>query len=160
MPEKRSPSHDTWRVLLTVSDDRFGFAIADFVAKHHWPRKTLFYILYVVDEASIQRTLAFSPNMVRQAVYEDEVYGTKLAERIAARVNETSPVSSELHIVRGSAQEMILETAKNINADLIIIGSRGRTALSSFLLGSVSMFVVAHARCSVLIVRNPDDKVT
>jgi phage terminase large subunit GpA-like protein len=36
-----------------------------------------------------------------------------------------------------------------------MVGHRGRTGLSEFLLGSVSNYVMHHAPCSVLVVNNP-----
>lgn len=43
-------------------------------------------------------------------------------------------------------------------ADLLVVGSRGRTGLASVLLGSVSKHLVSHARCPVVVVkaRDPD----
>jgi nucleotide-binding universal stress UspA family protein len=149
-----SNSNKSMLVLLAIADEKYGFAIADFVAKHQWPQGSHFYILYVVDEGAIARALAFSPSLVQDAVYKEEVFGNKLVDSVAKRIHERSPVSIEQHIIRGAPQETILETAKNIRTDLIIVGSHGRTALASFLLGSVSMFVVANAKCSVLIVRD------
>lgn len=52
-----------------------------------------------------------------------------------------------------SAGESILANAEKIGADLIVMGSRGKKGLERFLLGSVASKVVAHAPCSVLIVR-------
>lgn len=52
----------------------------------------------------------------------------------------------------GSPEELILETARDEGADLIIIGSRGLGAAGRFLLGSVSTRVATHAHCAVLVV--------
>lgn len=52
----------------------------------------------------------------------------------------------------GNPGPAICKSAKAWNADLIIVGSHGRTGLSEMLLGSVSNYVVHHASCSVLIV--------
>jgi nucleotide-binding universal stress UspA family protein len=43
--------------------------------------------------------------------------------------------------------------ASKHQADLIVMGAKGLGAVDRFLLGSVSMRVVQHANCSVLIVR-------
>jgi nucleotide-binding universal stress UspA family protein len=57
----------------------------------------------------------------------------------------------ESHI--GDPGKIICDLALNWQANLIIIGRRGRTGLSEMLLGSVSNYVVHHAPCSVLIVQ-------
>jgi nucleotide-binding universal stress UspA family protein len=53
----------------------------------------------------------------------------------------------------GHAEEIIIETAKDWGADLIVLGSHGYRAIERFLLGSVSQAVASHAPCSVEIVR-------
>lgn len=53
----------------------------------------------------------------------------------------------------GDPGTSICEIAQTWNADLIVVGRRGRSGLSEFFLGSVSNHVMHHARCSVLIVQ-------
>jgi nucleotide-binding universal stress UspA family protein len=53
----------------------------------------------------------------------------------------------------GNAAWTLLDTAKD--ADLIVIGSRGRSGLKTMLLGSVSHVVVTHAEIPVVVVRRP-----
>ncbi len=53
----------------------------------------------------------------------------------------------------GDAGRIICEVARNLPADLIIVGRRGRTGISEFLLGSVSNYALHHAPCSMLIVQ-------
>jgi nucleotide-binding universal stress UspA family protein len=53
----------------------------------------------------------------------------------------------------GSPESRIVETAEQINADLIILGSHGYNRWERLLLGSVSNSVLHHAPCSVLVVR-------
>lgn len=52
-----------------------------------------------------------------------------------------------------SAADSIVNYAQNKKADLIVIGTKGRTGVKRFLLGSVASGVVSHAKCSVLVVR-------
>jgi nucleotide-binding universal stress UspA family protein len=47
----------------------------------------------------------------------------------------------------------IIDYAANNDVDLIVIGTRGRTGLKRFLMGSVANGVVQHAHCPVLLVR-------
>jgi nucleotide-binding universal stress UspA family protein len=52
-----------------------------------------------------------------------------------------------------SAADSIVNYAESKNADLIVIGTKGRTGLKRLLLGSVANGVVTHARCPVLVTR-------
>jgi len=62
------------------------------------------------------------------------------------------PVEGEL--AQGDAAEVL--AARSLDADLLVVGSRGRSALAGTLLGSVSTACVHHAACPVVIVR-PDE---
>lgn len=63
-------------------------------------------------------------------------------------------VSISTEVLLGSPESRIVETAEEMNADLIIVGSHGYNRWERLLLGSVSDSVVHHAPCSVLVVRN------
>ncbi|MFQ5638711.1 MAG: universal stress protein [bacterium] len=52
----------------------------------------------------------------------------------------------------------IIKAAKNFDADLIVMGTHGRTGLSHMLIGSVAEKVVRKAPCPVLTVKHPDFK--
>jgi nucleotide-binding universal stress UspA family protein len=47
----------------------------------------------------------------------------------------------------------IVNYAEKINADLIVVGSRGRTGLKKLLLGSVASGIVTYAPCPVLVIK-------
>jgi len=64
-----------------------------------------------------------------------------------------STVPIETRVVVGEAVWEICQAATREHADLIVMGSHGRTGLSHILLGSVAERVVRHALCPVLVVR-------
>lgn len=59
---------------------------------------------------------------------------------------------------RGAPAAMILKHAHR--NDLVVTGSRGLDAVDRFMLGSVSLKVTLHARCPVLVVKQPQRPVT
>jgi nucleotide-binding universal stress UspA family protein len=62
-------------------------------------------------------------------------------------------IKTEIFIDVKSIIESIIEYATRRNIDLIVIGTRGRTGLRRFFMGSVANGVVQHAHCSVLLIR-------
>lgn len=56
-------------------------------------------------------------------------------------------------LVKGYPPEEILRCVEEEHADLVVMGSRGRTPMGRLLLGSVSDVVVHHAHVAVLVVR-------
>jgi nucleotide-binding universal stress UspA family protein len=68
---------------------------------------------------------------------------------------KTFGINTEFTQNTGSPGRMICELAITWNADLIMMGRRGRSGLAEFFLGSVSNYVLHHAPCSVQIVHLP-----
>ena len=65
----------------------------------------------------------------------------------------TKGIKAEIVIKDGHPAEKIIDTAKEIGAELIIVGSHGRHGAERFFLGSVSSKVVEHAPCHVLVIK-------
>jgi nucleotide-binding universal stress UspA family protein len=74
-------------------------------------------------------------------------------ERFAQK--ELAKVGIEVKVMArgGDAADEIVEAARDLGADLLVMGSRGRSPVTGLLLGSVSQDVVARATCPVLLVR-------
>ena len=63
------------------------------------------------------------------------------------------PVEIERKLVEGDPAEALEAEAKH--ADLVVVGSRGRSGIAAALLGSVTRHVVDHAACPVVVVKIP-----
>lgn len=78
------------------------------------------------------------------------------AEDAAKIIREHFP-NAELDLTTqvstGAPEQVVVETAKDWNADLIVVGSHGRGFWERMLLGSTTDALVHHAPCSVLVVR-------
>ena len=61
--------------------------------------------------------------------------------------------SADHQVAMGHPAEEICGKAQTLNADLVVMGTRGRSELESILLGSVSERVLRHAPCPVTVVR-------
>lgn len=61
-------------------------------------------------------------------------------------------VNVEKAVMIGEPYHMILETAKGISADLIVMGNRGFSKIKRFFVGSVTQRVIAEAPCPVLVI--------
>lgn len=82
----------------------------------------------------------------------------KMAENYLSRVKEMAEragVTVKIKIVenRPSTVHAITEIAEKEGCDLIVMGTKGRTGIKRFLLGSVASGVVTYAPCPVLVVR-------
>jgi len=73
-----------------------------------------------------------------------------------AQAAEKEGVKTAAVVTIGKPYEAIIETSKQKKADLIIVGSHGRTGLARLLMGSVTERVIGHAEAAVLVVRKPE----
>ncbi|MFZ5759019.1 MAG: universal stress protein [Thermodesulfobacteriota bacterium] len=72
----------------------------------------------------------------------------KVTDELAAK-----GIKADIVIKDGHPAEKIIDTAKEIRADLIVVGSHGRHGAKRFFLGSVSAKIVEHAPCHVLVIK-------
>lgn len=78
------------------------------------------------------------------------------AERVleeAAGKARAEGIEVDVHACIGDAAGALIEVAEAVAADCIVVGNRGMTGKSRFLLGSVPNKVSHHAPCTVMIVR-------
>lgn len=91
---------------------------------------------------------------VYQSLYKNyELRDLKRLETFLERANAAG-VTAEISQRSGSPGRAICDRAKDWKADLIMVGSHGRTGISEMMLGSVSNHVTHHAGCSVLVVHD------
>ncbi|MBP2145696.1 nucleotide-binding universal stress UspA family protein [Methanofollis sp. W23] len=81
-----------------------------------------------------------------------ETEGKEVFEKARTRA-EQEELSVETHLRDGHAGSEILALADEVGADLIIIGSRGKSNIDRLLLGSVSEHVVRNSSCTTMVVR-------
>jgi len=77
---------------------------------------------------------------------------TELLEQARARAEEAG-VTAYTRLLRGEPADEIVAYADTVDADVIVVGSRGHGAVTSVLLGSVSRAILREARRPVLVVR-------
>ena len=76
----------------------------------------------------------------------------ELTDKVLAALSGPHPESVTIRAVSGIPAEALMETAANMNADMIVLGSRGAGGFARLALGSVSSQVAHHAPCPVVII--------
>jgi nucleotide-binding universal stress UspA family protein len=72
---------------------------------------------------------------------------------VAATIDAVAHPEAGRRVEVGDPGGAICTVARDIDADVIVLGSRGRGVVKRVLLGSVSEYVLHHAPCPVLVVR-------
>lgn len=142
------------RLLLATDGSEFSAAATQNVIAQVKREDTQIRAIHVVDTregplspmTGLDKEVMNAPAQRRSA----EVLVEATAELLRA-----SGLKATTAVVWGDPRSKIVEVAKEWHADLIVLGSQGRTGLKGFLMGSVSDAVVHNAACSVEIVRTP-----
>ncbi len=132
---------------LQSSGDVLRAVVTQFRAENTEVR--VFHVLQPVAPAPPQMAPGYAPELEdqkRQALELVEQFATKL---------QSAGFKADSAVEVGDVREAIIDRAAEWGADLIVVGSRGRSSIRRFLLGSVAEFVARHAKCSVEIVRTP-----
>lgn len=111
--------------------------------------------------ASVHLVTAYpDPQLIRERVVGSARATTidlrEVAEALLVRASHR--VNAEGIEVDHDAREgdpagVLIDVARELHADLIVVGDRGRTGVQRFLLGSVPSKLAHHAPCSVMVVR-------
>jgi nucleotide-binding universal stress UspA family protein len=107
-------------------------------------------VCYAIDYRSLPGTLGKSPESAPDLLVE-EGEAILLKARRAARKHS---VDVRCRLIRGNAAETIVRHARESHADLIVMGTHGRTGFRRLILGSVTEGVVQRTRVPVLLLRN------
>ena len=75
---------------------------------------------------------------------------------VPAKIRESIRVETVVEV--GNPHHAIVEKAKELEIDVLVIATHGRTGFSHVLIGSVAEKVIRHAPCPVFVVRDPKDK--
>ena len=87
-------------------------------------------------------------------LFRSEREGQQAVEVVADRAREAGLVATTT-VERGIPHEAILAHAEAVGADLIVMGTHGRSGVDRFLLGSVTEKAIRRADIPILVVRYP-----
>jgi nucleotide-binding universal stress UspA family protein len=143
------------RILLALDDSPHSRRALERVREMQWPAGTTVSVVSAVRVAPVLAYAEFQTpgTLPVEPVFEDRVHVHEALVRHAEGILRGSGLQVQGRVLHGDAREAIVDAARREKADLIVMGSHGRTGLARLLMGSVAAHVVAHAPCDVLVVR-------
>ncbi len=156
---RSKPRTDGFKVLLPTDGSAFSEAAVRSVAARPWPPQSEFRVLSVVELVLPLAQALFEPPFVEsrqiEALRQEAMKHAQ--DAMTAAVANLSPrfahVSESISVLMDGPKNLILKEAREWGADLIILGSHGRSGAARFLVGSVSEGVAAQATCSAEVIR-------
>jgi nucleotide-binding universal stress UspA family protein len=141
------------KILLAIDGSPHSQTAVDEVVRRPWPTGSTIRVISVIQPYPppapevVLAGATFEDMRRQQASTAEEVTGR------AADALKKAGLSTETTVREGDPRSAIVDESNEWSADLIVVGSHGRTGLTRWLLGSVAQAIVGHASCSVEVVR-------
>jgi nucleotide-binding universal stress UspA family protein len=120
-----------------------AFEVAAALAQDYKARIIVIHVLEPV-------TMGFSEFGAYVGPEEDRAQALELLQ---ATKPASPSITTEYRLLDGDPATVILETAQETNADLIVMGTHGRAGLTRFVMGSVAESVLRRSPCPVMTIR-------
>lgn len=143
------------RVVVGVDASRHAARAADWAAREAAHRGIPLHVIHALD--TDPSSALFSPGAYSAHTHEVAQAGEQLLAQVKHRALTVHPsldVTTEL--VHQAAPAALVSASQQ--AELLVVGTRGRGGFAGLLLGSVSARVVAHAHCPVVVLREHDQR--
>ncbi len=133
------------RILVGVDGSPAAAAALDWAIAHATPGDTVVacHVWSLPVVAGFESPM-LEPGPFRQAAEE------LVAEMVAPFRDQPDGPTVEAAVAYGHAGSVLIEQSDK--ADMVVVGSRGHGGFVGLLLGSVSTYVVHHARCPVTVI--------
>ncbi|MGI6348727.1 MAG: universal stress protein [Eubacteriaceae bacterium] len=139
------------KVLIPVDGSKYAKEAITTALSEGFLEDKEIHLITVVEGTATGRGSYLSDEVVHQILDAQAKVGNKILNEAKKLFEADRKISVAYRV--GDAAEKILEYAKTNDIDLIVMGSKGKGALQSMLLGSVSIKVLQYAQCPVLIMR-------
>src|SRR5499427_2589556 len=111
------------------------------------------YVLHVIEARPVAPYLIGVDEVGEMAVNLEEKATSALESLVESSASDLEGLPLTLEVTEGRAFVEILNQARDWEADLLVLGAKGATALEQILVGGTAERVVKDAPCSTLIVR-------
>ena len=146
------------KILVAIDGSETAEKALDFavdLAGKYSAEIALITVFDVISDSLIARGMVFAPKGTTKYIEQlKDIHQKILIEAVKKTKKLKRGLKISKKLVTGRAADKIVETAKEENFDLIVIGSRGLGGIKEFFLGSVSDRVADEAPCPVLIVKD------
>ncbi len=145
------------KILIAVDNSKCSHEAVVSVAERLWHDDTQIQVVHVMEPVSPEYASLYATYSTAygQVVAERLSDAQKLVKLEAEYLKQEIPRAKiESSVLEGPVKECLIEKAKEWQADLIVIGSHGRTGINKLILGSVAESVLSSSPCSVEIIRS------
>ncbi len=140
-------------ILVATDGSRYATAAASEAIGIAKKNSSKLIVLAVVPSESMQPMDIVHSQMSRDVIAEAELNEAEKNAKAVKGAAQNEGVAVEAFIMGGKPSDAIVQTAKEKNVDVIILGSHGKTGIDKLLMGSVAERVIVLTSCAVLVVK-------
>ncbi len=149
----RAAQVDFTSIMVATDGSKYSAAAASEaigIAKRNSSKLTVVSVVpsELLSQADIDFAMIQREHLAEQEMSEAETYARAVKDEA-----QKQGVAVRAFVVSGRPADVIIETAGEQKADLIVLGSHGRTALEKLLMGSVAERVIVLSSCAVLVAK-------
>jgi len=141
------------RIVVATDGSKYSLAAASEaigLAKRNKSELTVISVVpsELMTPTDIDFTLAH-----KELIADKEMHEAEKNVKAVKEAAQKEGVAVKAFVMSGRPADAVIEIAKDKNADLIVLGSHGRTGLEKLLMGSVAERVIVLSSCAVLVVK-------
>jgi nucleotide-binding universal stress UspA family protein len=148
------------KIVVAIDGSDPSFDAADYaisLAELYNSQLTAIYVVSarVHNEFDSDMTEEKMPDQIKKIMNEAKIESEPWFKRIRNAIDNESLINFQTKIILSSVKVsgIIVNFSEDAKADLIVIGTRGRSGFKRLLLGSVASDTVMYAHCPVLVVK-------
>jgi nucleotide-binding universal stress UspA family protein len=155
MPQNRVVNRHKFNIVLATDGSDCAMEAARTITRWAWPEETLVHVVSVIDPLDVITAPLGLPNSINISLQETYNRMAKDGVAVAEELLKEAGIRTSNALLRGHPRMQIINEAKRLAADLIVVGVRGRGEVSQVTPGSISSGVATYAQCPVAVVRKP-----
>ncbi len=139
-------------IIVPTDFSKLSYSAFEYARDFAERRNAAIHLIYVLEKTPpflAVRSLDVSEDEIMKSM---EKHAKKQLHQTAAILREDSSVQIKEVLKKGIDYEEIVNYSKEIDADLIVLATHGRTGILHTLLGSVAEKVIRYAKCPVLVI--------
>ena len=142
------------KIVVGVDESPHARAALKWIRGMTWPAGTRVIVVSAVRPMVMAYAEVYAPATASlQQADEDQLHFQQELTARAEQELRAGGLRTEARVLHGDPREVLVDTARAEGAQLLVVGSHGRSGLAKLLLGSVASHVVTHAPCNVMVVK-------
>ncbi|CAG5121251.1 unnamed protein product [Candidula unifasciata] len=143
------------KILIAMDGSKHSDYAFDWYVKYFYKDKDDVLIAYCSEHAGLLTAPFQAPasSAVSRMVREEEMDSASALSQFQKKLQNAGIKGNVIRLSGGKPGEVIVKASEEHKVDMIITGTRGLGTIRRTLMGSVSQYVVHHASCPVLVVR-------